>query len=142
MLLMRFPFRIEPILIALALLNLGILGVVALREEAVAVAASVSDGVLRGRGLEIVDGHGNVRASIAIHPAEDQSDGSVYPETVLLRLITPQGRPAVKISTSEDGSAMALSAAEGLAYVQIVSSRRNPKVVIVDGAGRQISTLP
>jgi len=58
--------------------------------------------ILRGRALQIVDQEGNVRASIAVLPAQTQQNGETYPETVLLRLITEQGRPSVKISASEE----------------------------------------
>jgi hypothetical protein len=65
--------------------------------------------MLRGSGLEIVDGQGRVRASITVLPAGKSQDGDAYPETVLLRLITERGRPAVKISTSEDMSGLTLA---------------------------------
>ena len=58
--------------------------------------------VLRGRGLQIVDEQGHVRASISVMPAQTQPNGETYPETVLLRLITERGRPSVKISASEE----------------------------------------
>jgi hypothetical protein len=98
--------------------------------------------MLRGRGLQIVDDQGKVRASIAIYPAARQPDGSTYPETVLFRLITSAGRPVVKIASSEDGAGAALSAAEGPAYVQIGARGGEPKVVIVDGAGKETAKLP
>jgi hypothetical protein len=125
------------VLIALTLLNLGILGVVIAREQAVAAPSLTSDGILRG--LQIVDDQGKVRASITINPAVKQPDGSTYPETVLLRMITSEGRPVVKIASSEDGASMALSAAEGLAYVQILARGSDPKLVVVDGAGKETS---
>ena len=136
---MRISPRLEPMLIALTLLNLGILGAVIAREQAVAAPSPASDGVLRGRALQIVDDQGKVRASITINPAVKQPDGSTYPETVLLRLITSEGRPVVKIASSEDGAGMALSAAEGPAYVQILARRGDPKLVVVDGAGKETS---
>ena len=52
---MRIPLRLQPVLIALTLLNLGILGVAIAREQAVAAPSLTSDGILRGRGLQIVD---------------------------------------------------------------------------------------
>ena len=61
-----------------------------------------SDGVIDGVKIvplrQIVDERGKVRASISIMPATKLQDGSTYPETVLLRLITPDGRPSVKLS--------------------------------------------
>lgn len=139
---MRVPLRLQPVLIGLTLLNLGLLGVIVLREPALAAPSPASDGVLRGRGLQIVDGQGRVRASIAIEPSAKQPDGSIYPETVLLRLITSQGRPVVKVSSSEDGAGMVLAAAEGPAYVQILARGGHPKIVIVDDAGKEASKLP
>jgi hypothetical protein len=94
---MRIPLRLQPVLIALTLLNLGILGVIIAREQAVAAPALTSDGILRGRGLQIVDDQGKVRASITINPAVKQPDGSTYLETVLLRMITSEGRPVVNL---------------------------------------------
>ena len=63
-----------------------------------------------------------MRASISVFPEEKTADGSVVPETVLLRLITERGRPAIKISTSEKGgSGMALVGPTGTSqtYVSI-----------------------
>lgn len=76
------------------------------------VEASVDTSVLRGRGLEIVDVQGRVRASIKIHPADPDvrmPDGSRgIPETVVLRLIDQNGRPGVKIAGAADGAGMSL----------------------------------
>ena len=65
--------------------------------------------VIRVRGLEVVDDQGKVRAQIAVLPPSTMPDGQKYPETVLLRLIDPNGRPAVKIGGSEDGSGISLA---------------------------------
>jgi hypothetical protein len=65
--------------------------------------------VLRGSGLEIVDGRGRVRASITVLPGSNSQSGEAYPETVLLRLITERGRPSVKISTSEEASGLTVA---------------------------------
>ncbi len=60
--------------------------------------------VLRGRALEIVDDRGRVRASLKVYPAGparradgslSEANGKTYPETVLLRLITSDGRPNI-----------------------------------------------
>lgn len=65
--------------------------------------------VLRGRALEIVDDQGRPRATLTVIPPETPANGERYPETVLFRLITERGRPAVKISTSEEGSGLSLA---------------------------------
>ncbi len=51
--------------------------------------------LLRGRALEIVDDRGKVRAEIVVVPATTMPDGQCYPETALLRLIDPNGRPGI-----------------------------------------------
>ena len=85
---------------------------------------------------------GKVRASISIMPAEKLKDGSTYPETVLLRLITTDGRPSVKISATTDGSGMALSDGQGLSYVQVLARGDKPEINIVDKSGQKATTLP
>ena len=69
---------------------------------------NITGSVLRGRALEIIDENGRTRASIRIFPAADQSNGTTYPEAVLLRLISSDGRPNVKLAATEDGSALVL----------------------------------
>lgn len=81
--------------------------------------------VLRGRALEIVDDHGKIRASIKILPADPSvkmPDGSTgYPETVLLRLVNANGRPNVKLATTDDGSALGLGGETDPTYVQVLA---------------------
>ena len=99
--------RMERSLIMLTLVNLGVLAytLAELRPAAAQGAAPL----LRGRGLEIVDDQGRVRASITVMPAGTSARGDRYPETVLLRLITERGRPSVKISASEEASGIGFS---------------------------------
>jgi hypothetical protein len=76
--------------------------------------------VLRGRALEIVDNEGRVRASINVLPAGPSApvpDGKLYPETVLLRLIDPNGHPSVKLGGSVQGSGIFLGGDSDLTYV-------------------------
>jgi hypothetical protein len=65
--------------------------------------------VLRGRGLEIVDAQGRVRASIQVLPPAKPQKGEEEAETVLLRLITERGRPSVKIASSEPASGLSFA---------------------------------
>ena len=60
-------------------------------------------GMLRGTGLEIVDDQGRPRAQITVTPA-----GEGYEETVILRLITADGKPRVKLATAVDQSGLML----------------------------------
>jgi hypothetical protein len=107
-----------------------------------ASAAPADDGILRGRGLQIVDDKGKVRASITIMQSVKLKDGSTYPETVLLRLITDEGRPTVKLAAMSTGSGMSLSDGKGLSYVQVLAEKDQPQLNIVDKTGARASALP
>jgi len=128
-------------LIAITLLNAGMLTVSFIQNRST-VLTPASDQILRGRGLQIVDDSGNVRASIQILPQSRQQDGTMSAETVLLRLITERGRPAVKISTSEQQSRMSLTGPTGTshAYVQALAGGSASAVVIrsEDGGERRL----
>jgi hypothetical protein len=108
--------------VVLTVINLGLL-VFLLAQTRVHVGAqgvrvwtNVDGSVLRGRALEIIDEQGRTRASINLHPA-DQAGG--YPETAILRLIDRNGRPSVKLSTSDQGGALALVSDTEDTYVQL-----------------------
>ena len=92
-------------LIALTTANLALLLFTLMQQIRPAFAEGALP-VLRGSGLEIVDGQGRVRASIKVLPEGKSQDGEPYQETVLLRLITERGRPSVKISASEEMSGL------------------------------------
>ena len=100
--------KIQRLLITLTLVNLVVLLFTLAATMRPAVADDIPP-VLRGRALEIVDDQGRVRASISVMPAGTSARGDRYPETVLLRLITEQGRPSVKISTSEESAGLSLA---------------------------------
>jgi hypothetical protein len=95
-------------LIALTIVNLALLLFTLTLQIRPALAQGAAP-VLRGSGLEIVDGQGQIRASIKVLPAGKSQNGDAYPETVLLRLITERGRPSVKISTSEESSGLTVA---------------------------------
>jgi hypothetical protein len=104
-------------LTALTIINLGLLVMIAVNRTGYVEASSLSQ-VIRARGIEIVDAQGKARASLSIIPAGParrpdgrpvEANGKTYPETVLFRLIRPDGRPSVKIATSEQGSSIYLS---------------------------------
>jgi hypothetical protein len=98
-------------LIALTLLNT--VGLIFTISSLRTVGAEGATPVLRGRGLEIVDDQGRVRASISVLPAGTSEKGDRYPETVLLRLITERGRPSVKIGASEETAGLSFSGPTG-----------------------------
>ena len=110
--------KIQRVLIGLTVINLG-LAIFLLAQirrvdagSALGVEAAGPAPVLRGSALEIVDDQGKVRASIKLHPADPtfkMPDGKTgYPETVMFRLIDPNGRPEVKIGASVEGGGIGL----------------------------------
>ena len=130
------------------LVNLGILVFLLFHQmfhRTPAVEASGALPVLRGSGLEIVDAQGKVRASIqlvAAGPAimADGSvakDGKIYPETVLFRLIRPDGRPSVKITTSEQGSALTLGGGIDPTYIVLSADGGDPSLALTNKDGRR-----
>ena len=135
--------RIQPMLVVLTLVNVGLvtLTVAQLREAA---AANDAAPVLRARALEIVDGEGRVRASIAVYPATTQSGGDVSSETVLLRLITERGRPSVKIGASEQSAGLALVGPTGTkaTYVQIGAHGTVSTLTLKNEDGRERVVTP
>jgi hypothetical protein len=118
------------ILIALILGNVFLLTLTVFRPGA-AEAQGVTP-VLRGRGLEIVDDRGRVRASITVFPATPG-----YPETVLLRLHTSDGRPNVKIAATEDGSALVLGGQSDPTFIQALARGAKTSVKLKNKGGRQ-----
>lgn len=95
------------ILYALTGINLVLLLALLANRVSPVLAHSVPSPILRGQGLEIVDDKGKIRAQISLIPPS-RADGRDYPETILLRLIDPEGKPVVKIGASRNGSGMTL----------------------------------
>ena len=93
--------------------------------------------VLRGRALEITDDEGRVRASIQVHLASVLPDGTTYPETVLFRLVSSQGRPNVKIAATEDGSALALGGDSDSTQVAIAARGTTTSLTLINKDGQQ-----
>lgn len=133
----------QRLLTVLTLTNLGVL-LFLLWSGTRAVHASGPPHVLRGSGLEIVDGQGKVRAMIAVLPPGPAkradgsivNDGKIIPETVLFRLIRPDGRPSVKIATSEEGSGLTLSGGIDPAYIVLNSNGGNPEITVTNKDGK------
>lgn len=127
----------------LTLVNFGIVIFLLLHHSA-SVEASSPATVLRGGGLEIVDAQGKVRASIQIQPegparkadGSVAKDGKIYPETVLFRLIRPDGRPSVKITTSEQGSGLTLGGGVDPTYIVFSAEGGDPSLSLTNKDGR------
>ena len=140
----------QRVLIALTVLNLGLLVFLLAQVEVrflgfrfLGSAEVISAGsVLRGRALEITDDEGRTRASIRLHPASVQPDGTTYPETVLLRLINSQGTPNVKLATTEDGSGLVLSGESNPTHVQILARGTTTSLTLTNKDGQQQSIKP
>jgi hypothetical protein len=97
--------KTQRLALALTVINLVIL-MFALAQNRPQAASNVAP-VLRGQSLEIVDTQGRVRASIKVHPPSVfKPTGKKYPDTVMLRLVDPNGRPEVKIGASVDGGGL------------------------------------
>ena len=121
------------LMVALSAANFALLAFLLLQALAPARAAN-DDGILRGRGLQIVDAQGRVRASLSVLPPT-----GAEAETVLLRLITERGRPSVKLAASEPGSGMSLAGPTGTSstYVVIEAGQRTTSIRLRDEDGKE-----
>jgi hypothetical protein len=100
--------------------------------------------ILRGRGLEIVDAQGRVRASIQVLPPAKSQKGEAEAETVLLRLITERGRPSVKIAASEPASGLSFAGPTGTkdAYLTLGSNATTSSLKLRNENGREQVVTP
>jgi hypothetical protein len=136
-------------LMILTILNLGLLAASVIRPLVAAEAAAAAP-LLRAQGLEIVDAQGRVRASIHVMPAGParfadgtiQKDAPPMPETVLFRLIRADGRPTVKIATTEQGSAMTLGGGVDPTYIVVDSNGGEPSITLTDAHGARRIVRP
>jgi hypothetical protein len=100
--------------------------------------------VLRGRGLEIIDAQGRVRASIQVLAPAKSQKGEEEAETVLLRLITERGRPSVKIASSEPASGLSFAGPTGTkdTYVTLGSNATTSSLKLRNENGREHVITP
>ena len=107
--------------------------------------------VLRGRALEIVDAQGKVRASINVFPEGParRPDGSptqwgnkIFPEAVVLRLIRPDGRPSVKMATTEQGSGLDLGGGVDPTYMVLSADGGDTSLTLTNKDGRRQVVKP
>ena len=113
----------QKLLVTLTAVNLGLLGYQVFQPHLAGAATAVSPTVLRGTGLEIVDARGKVRASIEVLPEDPKVTwkGKPYPETVLLRLMSPEGRPNVKLGASQRGAGLVIGGESNPTYIQVLA---------------------
>jgi hypothetical protein len=100
------------LLVTLTVVNIVVL-LLGIAQHAMPAFAQEPVAVLRARALQIVDEQGRVRASLSVLPAGTTDAGAAYRETVLLRLITEQGRPSVKLGASEEASGLSVAGPTG-----------------------------
>ena len=121
------------LLVALTVINLGLLTYQLVRPRF--AFAQETGPILRGRALEIVDERGKVRAELRVFPADPKHklpNGDPYPETVLLRLIDPNGRPSVKLATDERGGGLYLGGAQDPTMVQLGAQVAEARLKLVN----------
>ena len=125
----------QTLLSVLTVVNLGVLGYQSLHTPHPATPPDV----IRGRGLEIVDDQGKVRASITLMPEDPKVlwKGKPYPETVLLRLMTAEGRPNVKLGASKMGSALLIGGESDPTYIQVLAEGGETTVRLKNKDGRE-----
>ena len=132
--------KIQRVAIALTVINLGLL-IFLLAQIRHADAQNVAP-VLRGRALEIVDGQNQVRAQILVHGPETVN-GKTYPETVLFRMATAQRAPLMKLTVSEEGSALGLSDDSEPGGIELRANRNKGNFVkVVNSDGREQTIKP
>jgi hypothetical protein len=135
--------KLHRLLLALTVLNCALLAFLLLSNARLAAAEDAAP-VLRGRGLEIVDTQGRVRASIAVLPGTLQANGETSAETVLLRLITERGRPSVKIGASEQTAGLSFAGPTGTkdTYVILQSDGRASSLKLRNEDARELVLKP
>jgi hypothetical protein len=141
--------KTQRILIALTVVNLVLMIFLLTQIRRVDARSSGASGVeagspapvLRGSSLEIVDDQARVRASIKIHPGDPNykwPDGKTgIPETVMLRLIDPKGRPEVKLGASVEGGGLGLVGEYDAAHVILEAQGAESSLKLTTRDGKQ-----
>ena len=130
--------KTERLLILLTAVNAAVLAYQLMRPTSGAAASDVP-AVVRARALEIVDDRRRVRASLAVLPEDPKHPwkGEPYPETVLLRLISPDGRPNVKLGASKRGAALLIGGESDPTYVQVLAEGGESSVKLINKNGSE-----
>ena len=131
--------KTQNLLALLTAVNLGLLGYQVVKPHPATASTADVPGVLRGRALEIVDERGKVRASISVLPEDPKVmwKGKPYPETVLLRLISPEGRPNVKLGASQNGAGLVIGGEANPTYVQVLAEGGESTIKLIDKGGTE-----
>jgi len=131
--------KTERLLILLTAVNAGLLVYQMVRPHLSTAATIDAQTVIRGRALEIVDDRGRVRASLSVLPEDPKHmwKGEPYPETVLLRLITADGKPNVKLGASRRGAGLLIGGESDPTYVQVLAEGGESSVKLIDKSGTE-----
>ena len=126
--------KAQRLLTILTAVNLALLGYQVFQPRLAVASTADIPAVLRGRALEIVDARGKVRASLTVIPEDPKVmwKGKPYPETVLLRLISPEGRPNVKLGASQMGSALLIGGESNPTYVQVLAEGGESTIKLIN----------
>jgi len=131
--------KTQPLLIVLTAVNLGLLSYQLVKPRPGLAATPDVPAVIRGRALEIVDSRGKVRASISVIPEDPKViwNGKPYPETTLLRLMNPDGRPNVKLGATRLGAGLVIGGEADPTYIQMKAEAGETRVKLINKDGRE-----
>jgi len=127
--------KMQPLAIAITVINIALMMFLLVQIQQVEKDRDTS--VLRGSALEIVDDLGRVRASIQVLPAGHMPNGEAYFETVIFRLIDPDGRPTVKMTNPEQGSGLLLLGATDTTYTLLGSEGADSSLKLTNENGQE-----
>jgi hypothetical protein len=127
----------QRLLITLTAVNLGLVCYQSIHSQPSAAATTAVPAVLRSRALEIVDDRGRVRASLSVLPEDPKVtwNGKPYPETVLLRLMSPEGRPNVKLGATKLGAGLVIGGESNPTHIQVLSEGGETTLKLINGDG-------
>jgi hypothetical protein len=131
--------KTERLLITLTAVNLVLLGYQVVQPRLAGASTADIPAVLRGRALEIVDVQGKIRASITVIPEDPKViwQGKPYPETVLLRLMSPEGKPNVKLGASKRGAGLVIGGELNPTYVQVLAEGGESTLKLINKEGTE-----
>jgi hypothetical protein len=131
--------------IAIGVTALNLLLFVLMFAQMRPVEAQSRPGLLRGTGLEIVDGQGRARTTISIlasNPSVAATDGKPFPETVVFRIIDPKYGPVVKLSGSERSAGLGLGGDSPAKYTLLEAQPTGSFLKVTDSNGREQMIKP
>ena len=120
-----------------ALTGVNLMLCVFLLTEAANADTDRTEGMLRARGLQILDDRGRVRAALAILPASPSTS-----ETVILRMINADGQPSVKLATSSDGAGLSLVGGDDVSYITLTAEGPEARLKMLEPGGRVFEKRP